>query len=186
VFLGLTVKDYFKHYLNLQPAESQYFSSLMDLPWTLKVFYGMISDNVPILGSHRNSYLKLTGVLQFAVLFPLCLDSVNHKSTILLLLTLYQLFTAFQDVICDAIMVKVCKVDPINGAPDLQTFIFATCGLGGVVGSITAMFLTETMNPKTTFLLYSCSSFVLVALIFFVKETPMEEVNFAQNMKTCI
>ena len=71
-------------------------------------------------------------------------------------------------------MVKVCKVDPINGAPDLQTYIFSMCGFGGIVGSITAMVFTEWLDPRITFLVYSLTSFLLIFLMFFVDETDVE------------
>jgi len=61
--LTLTIKDLFKHYLNLEPAEAQYFSSIMYLPWALKVFIGMFVDNVKILNSSRNIYLKISGAI---------------------------------------------------------------------------------------------------------------------------
>ena len=52
VFLRLTTKDYFKHYLKLEPNEAQFYSSIMDIPWIFKMFYGIFADNVSIFGSH--------------------------------------------------------------------------------------------------------------------------------------
>ena len=83
-------------------------------------------------------------------------------------------------------MVKVCKIDPENGASDLQTFIFSMCGFGGIVGSITAMFLTELLDPRTTFLCYSLGSVLLLILMRFVDETAVDEQNIAQNVRECL
>lgn len=61
VLYNLTMKDLFKHYLELEPAEAQYFSSVVFLPWGLKIFIGMFVDNVQIMGSKRNIYCKISG-----------------------------------------------------------------------------------------------------------------------------
>lgn len=63
VLFTLTMKDLFKHYLKLEPAEAQFFSSIIFLPWGLKVFIGMFIDNIRILGSKRNIYLKVSGIM---------------------------------------------------------------------------------------------------------------------------
>ena len=63
IFLFLSVKDMFKHYLNLEPNYSQFLFSLMTIPWTCKILYGLISDNIPIMGSKRKSYVIINGAL---------------------------------------------------------------------------------------------------------------------------
>lgn len=55
---------------------------------------------------------------QFICMFPLSMEGWGEKHVVLALGVTYQFFTAFQDVITDAIMVKVCKVDPENGSAD--------------------------------------------------------------------
>ena len=34
------------------------------LPWSIKIIFGLISDNIPLFGSHRKSYLLIMGFLQ--------------------------------------------------------------------------------------------------------------------------
>jgi hypothetical protein len=89
VFLRLTIKDYFKHYLKLEPDEAQYYSSIMDIPWVFKVFYGMFADNVPVFRSYRNSYLYLTAIAQFLCMFPLSLEGWEDKHVVLGLMVSY-------------------------------------------------------------------------------------------------
>ena len=103
-------------------------------------------------------------------MFPLSLEGWGDKHVVLGLLVPYQFFTAFQDVITDAIMVKVCKIDRENGSADFQTYIFGICGLGGIVGSIVAIFLTDTTNPRTTFFYYSFCHLILIAFVIPVPE----------------
>jgi hypothetical protein len=39
------------------------------LPWIFKIFYGLISDNVPIRETKRKSWLVIMGFIQFLALF---------------------------------------------------------------------------------------------------------------------
>ena len=64
----------FKDYYKLEPSETQYLASVIALPWCLKIFYGMISDNVAIFNSKRRSYLLIfscisTAVMHYVVLY---------------------------------------------------------------------------------------------------------------------
>jgi len=63
VLFGLTIKDLFKRYLELEPAEAQFFNSIITLPWGFKVLFGIFIDNVRIFGSVRTIHLKFSGVI---------------------------------------------------------------------------------------------------------------------------
>ena len=47
------------------------------LPWSVKIIFGLISDNVPLFGSRRKSYLLIMGFLQF--LSMLALGLINAE-----------------------------------------------------------------------------------------------------------
>jgi len=59
----LAVKDLFKTYMGLDPGEMQVYTSMIHLPWSFKILYGLISDNVPLCGTRRKSYLIIMGIL---------------------------------------------------------------------------------------------------------------------------
>jgi hypothetical protein len=63
ILISLSTQDYFKSYLNLDPGEMAIYTSLIALPWSLKVFYGIITDNVKIFGLKRKPYLIFFGLL---------------------------------------------------------------------------------------------------------------------------
>jgi hypothetical protein len=44
------------------------YMSIIAMPWSIKICYGFISDNVPIAGTRRKSYVVLMGLLSFTVL----------------------------------------------------------------------------------------------------------------------
>ena len=79
------------------------------IPWTIKIVYGLLSDNLPICGSHRRSYLVIGSFMQLAAMMSLALNSQPaydqgyHYATFCLFLG--SLSTAMCDVIGDSLMV---------------------------------------------------------------------------------
>jgi hypothetical protein len=59
----LACQDLFKTYMKMDPGDMTVFMSMIHLPWSIKIVYGLISDNVPIMGTRRKSYIVLMGVL---------------------------------------------------------------------------------------------------------------------------
>ena len=154
VLFGLTVKDLFKQYLDLQPTEAQYFSSIMYLPWGLKVFIGMFVDNVRIMGSSRNIYLKISGVIMMMTMIAIQMPAFQTKYTTLACLFLFNIFNAVADVVTDAIMVTCARKDPINGSSHLQTLHVISVGVGGVIGSLVSSYANEVFHPNVIFSVY--------------------------------
>ena len=85
--------------MKLEPAEAQMYSSLISLPITLKVVYGLVIDNVKIFGSSRNNYLKLCGVIMVASLVLAQMPFMQHKILVVLMLLVYGISTATADVV---------------------------------------------------------------------------------------
>lgn len=129
----------------------QILTSIINLPWSLKVFYGLIADNVPICGSKRRVYIAINGFLQFVFLLALVPDLINEKHIITFFLTLYAVNVAFNDAIIDALMVMQARRDPIHGSQDLNSYSWVWLAFGGITGSISAGFLTQYLNPHTSF-----------------------------------
>jgi hypothetical protein len=108
VFLFLSVKDLFKQYLKLEPNESQFYSSLISLPWSFKILYGLLSDNLPLCGgSRRRAYVMLNGSLQSICLLSMAAMG-TRMSALVVTSTLFitQINQAFLDVVVDAMMVS--------------------------------------------------------------------------------
>lgn len=59
----LACQDLFKSYLKLNPGQMTLYMSIVHLPWSVKILYGLISDNVPIAGTRRKSYVIMMGIL---------------------------------------------------------------------------------------------------------------------------
>jgi len=63
VMLTLAFLNMFKNEFKLEPAYTQLMMGVMTLPWTPKLFYGIISDTFPICKSRKRSYLILMGLI---------------------------------------------------------------------------------------------------------------------------
>ena len=62
--LVLAFLDMFKVQFDLEPADTQSYLAIMVLPWTPKLFYGIIADTFPICGSRKKSYIIIMGMIQ--------------------------------------------------------------------------------------------------------------------------
>jgi len=80
------------------------YMSLIHIPWSIKIVYGLISDNVPIAGTRRKSYIIIMGMLQFFALIAIYFLNETSAISVAILLTLAALSEAFVNVVADAIM----------------------------------------------------------------------------------
>ena len=142
VFLMLMIKDLMKSELGAGPDDIQIVTSILMIPWSIKIFYGLLSDNFPINGYKRKSYLVFNGFLGFAMmmlLFPKLFTSIT-TATVFLFFTMVS--AASTDVLADCLMVVECRKDEARGSEDFQTLGFGTYSLFGIFGAIGGAFIT--------------------------------------------
>ena len=145
IFTRLAVMDLFRNHLHLEPSYTQYLGSIITLPWTFKLLYGLIADNIPIGGSRRKRYVVLSGFGQFLSLIVLSFGVLDNAGAITGLLFINSLFIAMTDVVIDAIMVAQSRRDPIHGSENLQSYSWIMLSIGGIFGSIMAGYFTENL-----------------------------------------
>lgn len=117
--VDLANKDYYKHYLKLEPSQIAHMSSITGLPWSCKLLYGIMSDKVPFFGYKRKSYIILMGMMQFGSLFALYFFEISDPKYLTICNFLRLLSGAFLDVIVDALMVVYSKQDEDDGSEEL-------------------------------------------------------------------
>lgn len=64
-----TITPFLTYYLNLEGQSSTSARALLSIPWSLKVFIGMVSDNFPIFGYRRRPYMVFGWVMCSICLF---------------------------------------------------------------------------------------------------------------------
>ena len=149
-------------------------TSFVSLPWSVKLLYGLISDNVPINGSKRKNYVILLGALQFVSLATFWVFDISNVNAIAGLLFLANLSGAYLDVIVDALMVTQSRVDEEDGSEQLQTLSWSALGAGGIFGASLGGYLTENSHPRVSFLIYSLFGVVVMILGVFLKVDETE------------
>ena len=105
VLVYLASSDLFKTYYNLDPGKVQSIQAFTFLPWSLKICYGLISDNLPVFGTRRKSYLIIGAILQFVTMIVLGLQHNTSETLACWMLFISNLSIAFSDVIVDSLMV---------------------------------------------------------------------------------
>jgi len=81
------------------------YNSLITLPWSLKIIWGLISDNVKLCGLKRKPYLIFFAFVQFIAMLLIFLLETDDALVIVMLLFTASLSMAFSNVVVDAILV---------------------------------------------------------------------------------
>lgn len=180
VMISLAAKDLFKAYYHLEPSESQTLGAFIAIPWSFRILYGLISDNVPLFGSRRKSYLQICAVLQFVCMIGLAVIDIKSEIIAVWLLFMFSITMAFSDVIVDSLMVIQARKDPRLGAGELNAFMATMLAIGGLCGSIIAGVLTENYDPRYCFVLSSIIGLSIVYSSIKLDKKIEEEGNDAQ------
>ena len=91
------------------------------------------------------------------------------STTLFLLLT--NLSTALNDVVIDARVVEMSRLDPENGANNLQTVSWSMMALGGVIGSLLAGLATDHLGARSVFLFASIGPIIVIGLSMVMRES---------------
>lgn len=73
----ISTQYYMKDEQKLQPSEAQVYFGIIQLPWVVKPFWGLLTDTLPIFGYRRRPYFILSGTFVL-------------NSIIILFLTIFQ------------------------------------------------------------------------------------------------
>lgn len=97
------------------PDNMSVYNMIINLPWSLQIFYGLISDNVPILGLKRKPYLIFWAFVQGVTM--IWLYYVDESAVVaVLLLFLWSVAQAFANVVINAILIIQSRKDPYLGS----------------------------------------------------------------------
>lgn len=151
-FSALAINYFFKDNLKLEPAESQTLMTLMMFPWGVKPLYGIISDSLPLCGYHRKSYMVLFSTLGMLACLTLSVpDGITTPLGAVCVLLVNSLAAAVIDVVIDARVVEMSRLDPKYGANDLQSVSWMSMSIGGVLGSFLSGPATHQLGVRGVF-----------------------------------
>lgn len=96
-------------------------------------------------------------------------------------LFLTSLSTAVNDVVIDARLVEVARVDPKNGANNLQSLSWCAMAVGGIMGSLLAGPALESFGPRAVFLLATVGPVSVSILSLFMTEPRVVQIHSDQD-----
>lgn len=123
---------------NLNASSRQYssYSTLVNLPWSLKFIGGIITDGFPILGYRRKSWLAIGWLLfMFICLYLLLIGEPGiYMTTIMMFIATCSYLLS--DVCSDTLCVERAKFETEAERGTLQTSGYTSRAFGSVIGSI--------------------------------------------------
>ena len=153
--------DILKNRYELQPEQMQFTTSIIACPFVLKMFYGIFTEAFPICGSTKKSYIILIGIAHLSVLAPCFLFKFESVQVFVFFTTAQIFCSGVLDVVIDGLIVVQARLDPKNGAQDLQVFVFTFWSIAGMIGFVIGGLLTQHGMANYCFLIMVISTFLV-------------------------
>jgi MFS family permease len=167
--LSQPIKSLLRHW-DYSAASAAWLMSALTLPWTIKPLYGLLTDFVPLAGSHRRSYLLVTTAAATVGMVAVYFMPLSTDATLLLILLLpAALAIAFSDVVVDALMVQTGQPQGLTGR--LQSIQWASIYAATILTGVTGGALSQWGMQQTGFLIAGVFCGVsFLAVCFLVRE----------------
>ncbi|OQS03101.1 transmembrane protein [Thraustotheca clavata] len=198
---------YFTSYFHLRGHQFNSAKTLVNLGWSLKVFVGILSDCVPILGYRRKSYMLIGWTLTLAFMIVLATmdmgppydPSAEDNEAVLdkggLVAILFGLATisyVIADVPADALVVQVAQQEPMATRGRMQSLIYMLRTLAAAVAAALVGFGLNSKNfagnyswdigINTIFIIFAifpCCFMIPITIIFIEDNMPEDDSNIA-------
>ncbi|OQR82748.1 Folate-Biopterin Transporter (FBT) Family [Achlya hypogyna] len=191
-------------YYQLPPNVLNSAGTLMSLGWSFKVFFGMLTDCVPIFGFRRKPYI-LGGWLVTAVLLTYIAlrpsgagapdpEATHNGSSLALVCTVVCFAVIIADVAQDALTVSYSQREPEAVRGRLISLVYAVRGFAGaIVSNISGFCLNSKrfggsydwdIGLNTFFWILTVPVVINVPIVyFFLKDDKTERVVFGNYIK---
>ncbi|UPQ97416.1 folate-biopterin transporter [Chloropicon primus] len=155
---------YFQKYVGITGIEYQKYKLVSSLPWAMKAWIGLISDNYPIRGYNKRYYLYIStfvGAVSFAILG---IVEINQATAFFAALLLFfaSLDMATADLLCEGKYAEKMMEKPETSS-DLVSWVWGVYQLGCLSASLFIGPISDNYSPK---IIYLCA--VPFALQFLV------------------
>ncbi|KAH9189765.1 hypothetical protein AeNC1_008259 [Aphanomyces euteiches] len=203
--LSLPVLTYYFHMTSPSIASAK---GLMSLGWSLKVFYGMLSDCFPIMGYRRKPFILIGWIFTALALVIIACKPVGaavtiaspvsdrqraqgNGSTLALLVTIACFCYIMADVSCDAMVVEYAQREPEHIRGRLQSTVYSMRYIFQAVAAAIIGFLMNSpryggkfgfdISINVLFAIIAVPVVVnVVSVYFFLKDTKRESVHLSE------
>jgi hypothetical protein len=120
MLLDLNLLNIYKEHLGLQPAEVQLYMGIISIPWSFRVLYGFLSDNIYIFSSRRRNHILINSFINIVAMSLVMKYGMQEgKYYITSWLFLSQMNMAYCDTVTDALSVQATKHQITGGNENL-------------------------------------------------------------------
>ncbi len=147
-------------------------------PWILKIFYGLVSDTLPLFGYRRKSYLVLASLISSCGWFLLA-EIPPQKGLILTAMLLSNVGFAATDVITDGLVVE--HSTGFSG-PIYQAIAWGFRSVGALLGGILSGWLAANWRAHDVFLLTMTLPLVIACAVLLIHEKKIETGPFCSAL----
>jgi hypothetical protein len=135
-FAGTPLNYYLVTDQDASSAQLGVLATLMGLPWSFKIFYGLLSDTTPIFGYRRKPYLIIGWTMY--ILSNLILASLGKPSVVITIIGCFmaQCGLLLADVATDTLCVERARLESDMNKGNLQTSGYTHRSIGMVAGAM--------------------------------------------------
>ncbi len=159
------------------------FFALVGLPWFIKPLYGLATDYLPIAGYRRKVYLIGSSVVAAVAFGAAALGRLDAgaSGSLLALLLVASLATAFSDVVIDALMIDTGQ--PLGMTGRFQSIQWTAIYAASIVGAALGGRLGDQHQERAALAIAALLALLSTLLaIWFVDEQPRTEAGRAFSL----
>ncbi|KAM3390215.1 hypothetical protein ACQJBY_012042 [Aegilops geniculata] len=173
---------YWKDVQRVQPAASQFYQGVVNVPWVVKPLWGLFTDVVPVAGYRRRPYLLLAGVMGVSSMLTLALRRTPAIAPALVAFTTQAAGAAIADVVVDA-MVAQNSISHPPLAADMQSLCGYSSSAGALVGYSISGLVVHAIGSQGALGLLSIPSVLVFSAGILVKEDRAKDFEYNQVHK---
>ena len=103
--------------MDLSPGEMQLYTTIISLPLTIRIFFGIISDDFPIYGYTRKPYIIIFGFASGVLFLTVVIFDILYSPTLLtIIMTLITMCYCWIGTVNDALTVMYSRKDMNSGS----------------------------------------------------------------------
>lgn len=135
-FTGTPVSYYLVEDLDASSTQVSIMSTLTSLPWSFKIFYGLLSDGVPIAGYRRKPYLLLGWLIYIIGNFVLVFEGTPGIYQTIIWTFIQTCGLLMADVATDTLCVERARLETDESRGTLQSLGYTYRAVGMVIGAV--------------------------------------------------
>lgn len=169
---------------NASSAQIGALISVQSLPWSMKIFYGLLSDSVPIFRYRRKPYVFL-GWLSYALInFILSMLSKPGVRTCIIGAFFLSSSLLLADVATDALSVERSKLESDTRKGSLQTTGYTCRAMGMVFGALlgSVLYNKDAWGWGLTIAQVLLINGLIPGILILIYGVPMVELSFSIQM----